>query len=223
MARAKAKASQIKCVSNLKQLGFGMMMYIQDNQDQFPGCASRGTYDFHKEDWIYWRTNTAVYPPVEKSPIAVHIGTVNSNLFRCPLDRINKDRESGAPHGPYLYSYTLNSFDHEGRAVGMASIFEGPDARSTAYIFKHGNIKRPANKIMLVDERTSSRPPETIDRALMSGGSTINDGRWVPGPDSGDVITSRHNNKGTVNFADGHAEAVSYKLGRTREWTRPDL
>src|SRR5438093_371249 len=89
LARAKAKASQIKCVSNLKQLGFGMMMYIQDNQDQFPGCASRGQYDFHKEDWIYWRTNTAVYPPVEKSPIAVHIGTVNSNLFRCPLDRIN--------------------------------------------------------------------------------------------------------------------------------------
>jgi len=224
LARAKAKASQIKCVSNLKQLGYGMMMYIQDNQDQFPGCASKSQYNFHKEDWIYWRTNTALYPPVEKSPIAVNLGTVTKDLFRCPLDRIDKDREGGVPHGPYLYSYTLNSYDLEGnRSPGMASVFDGPVDRPIPYVFKHGNIKRPASKIMLVDERTSPRPPETIDRALMSGGSTINDGRWVPGPDSGDVITSRHNNKGTVNFADGHAEAVSYKLGRTREWTRPDL
>jgi len=223
LARAKAQAGQIKCISNLKQLAYGMMMYIQDNQDQFPGCASRGQYGFHKEDWMYWRTNTAMYPPVEKSPIAVHIGMVNSNLFRCPLDRIDKDRESAAPHGPYLYSYTLNSFDASGRAVGMASIFDGPDARPTAYIFKHGYIKQPSRKIMIVDERTSMRQPETIDRSLMGGGSVINDGRWVPGPDSGDVITARHNKKGSVNFADGHAEVVSYKLGRTLEWTKPDF
>jgi prepilin-type N-terminal cleavage/methylation domain-containing protein/prepilin-type processing-associated H-X9-DG protein len=220
LANAKAKAGQIKCISNLKQLAYGMMMYIQENQDQFPGCASRGTYGYHKEDWIYWRTNTAAYPPVEKSPIGVHIGTVTSNLFRCPLDRINKDRETGAPHGPYLYSYTLNSFDG---AIGMASVFDGAEPRPTAYIFKHGRIKRPANKIMMVDERTSRNALETIDPALRSGGSTINDGRWVPGPDSGDVITSRHNKKGSVNFADGHAEVISYKLGRTFEWTRPDL
>ncbi len=224
LAKAKAKAGQIFCINNLKQLGYGMMMYIQDNQDQFPGCASRGQYNFHKEDWIYWRTNTALYPPVEKSLIAVHIGTVTSNLFRCPLDRNNKEREADAPHGPYLYSYTLNSFSLEGnRSPGMASIFDGPDARPTPYIFKHGGIKRPTNKIMLVDERTSRNALETIDPALRTGGSTVNDGRWVPGPDSGDVITSRHNKKGSVNFADGHAEAVSYKLGRTLEWTRPDL
>src|SRR5438477_9092780 len=64
LGKAKTKAAQTYCVNNLKQLGYGMMMYIGDNQDVLPGTASRTTYNFHKEDWIYWRTNTAKYPPV---------------------------------------------------------------------------------------------------------------------------------------------------------------
>lgn len=226
LAKAKAKAGHIKCVSNLKQLGYGMMMYIQDNRDQFPGTASRATFNFHKEDWIYWRTNTKVYPPVEKSPIAVHMGQVTSNLFRCPLDRIDKDREGGSPHGPYLYSYSLTSIFDSQVNYGMASIFDGPDANPIPYIFKHGSVKRPASKIMLAEERTSLRPPETIDR-LYASGSTINDGRWVPpntvGGSGSDLITARHNKKGSVNFADGHAESVSYKLGLNPVNYRSDL
>src|SRR5882762_4595043 len=127
LSRAKAQGSQAFCINNLKQLGYGMMMYIGDNQDVFPGTGSRGQFGYHKEDWIYWRTNTAVYPPVEKSPIAIHIGTVTSNLFRCPLDRIDKTRESGPPHGPYLYSYSLTSVFENNVNYGMASVFDGPD------------------------------------------------------------------------------------------------
>src|SRR5437667_9965377 len=58
LSRAKAQGSQAFCINNLKQLGYGMMMYIGDNQDTFPGAASRGTYRHHKEDCIYERTNT---------------------------------------------------------------------------------------------------------------------------------------------------------------------
>src|SRR6266498_2683651 len=67
LANAKKKGGQAKCTSNLKQLSLGAQMYIDDNYDYFPGTASRNTYGFHKEDWIYWRINTAKYPPVEKS------------------------------------------------------------------------------------------------------------------------------------------------------------
>src|SRR5687767_14427261 len=74
LSKAKAKAAQTACLSNLKQLGLGMMMYLGDNNDTFPGPASRNTYGFHNEDWIYWRTNTRTYPPIERSPIAKHIG-----------------------------------------------------------------------------------------------------------------------------------------------------
>src|SRR5438093_12079474 len=47
LANAKSKATQIFCINNLKQLGYGMMMYIHDNQDPFRACASRRQYNFH--------------------------------------------------------------------------------------------------------------------------------------------------------------------------------
>src|SRR5438309_1015735 len=55
LAKAKAKGCQSKCYSNLRQLGLGMMIYIDDNHGIFPGTASRNTYGFKPEDWIYWR------------------------------------------------------------------------------------------------------------------------------------------------------------------------
>src|SRR5262249_21135725 len=57
LSRAKAKAYQTSCYNNLKQLGVAQNMYLNDNRDTFAACASRTTYGFHVEDWIYWRTN----------------------------------------------------------------------------------------------------------------------------------------------------------------------
>ncbi len=96
LSKAKQKASGIRCIGNLKQLGLGMLMYIDDNRGAFPGCASRATYGFHKEDWIYWRV-AAGYPSVQLSPIAVGLGRIDTNLFRCPIDRDDSGRiaESG--------------------------------------------------------------------------------------------------------------------------------
>src|SRR5690349_14521382 len=106
LSKAKSKAAQTYCINNLKQLGYGMMMYLHDNRDEFPGTASRNTYGFHSEDWIYWRTNTRMYPPIEKSPIAAQVGSVTSNLFKCPADKDNSERKlENDANGPYIYSY----------------------------------------------------------------------------------------------------------------------
>ena len=216
LARAKAQGAQAYCINNLKQLGYGMMMYIGDNQDQFPGTASRNSFGYHKEDWIYWRTNTALYPPIEKSPIAANLGTITSNLFRCPLDRDNGGRVEVAkgdpPNGPYNYSYSLTSLFDDSRSVnfGMASIFQGAANNPKPYVFKLGSVKQPANKIMLAEEQTSHKSNESIDGPTGTS-SLINDGRFVP---PGDLITLRHNKRGDVNFADGHAQPLRPKLAR---------
>ena len=101
LARAKRQAGQNKCLSNLHQLALGTLMYIDDHQGAFPGTASRNTYGFHLEDWIYWRINQPKYP-IEKSPIVVSLGSVSSNLFRCPLDLFDKDRLNIDANGPYF-------------------------------------------------------------------------------------------------------------------------
>jgi len=51
LARAKEKAKRTQCLSNLKQMGIGMMMYAQDDSH---GYLS-GTYDDVDDDltWLY--------------------------------------------------------------------------------------------------------------------------------------------------------------------------
>jgi prepilin-type N-terminal cleavage/methylation domain-containing protein/prepilin-type processing-associated H-X9-DG protein len=39
LAKAKGKAVQIKCNSNIRQLGIAIRMYADDNRDQFPDCT----------------------------------------------------------------------------------------------------------------------------------------------------------------------------------------
>ena len=153
-------------MSNLKQLTLGVLMYVDDNQDNFPGTASRNTYGFHKEDWIYWRTNTAQYPPIVKSPIVTSLASASSNLFRCPEDRYDKERLALTDgNGPYFYSYSLTSYDLEGaKNVGMASISRAPST-VRSFLFKMANVRGPAAKIMLAEEQSSHR----VDEAPIQG------------------------------------------------------
>jgi prepilin-type N-terminal cleavage/methylation domain-containing protein/prepilin-type processing-associated H-X9-DG protein len=39
LSKAKAKATRIKCTSNLRQLGLAIRMYADDNQGKFPDCG----------------------------------------------------------------------------------------------------------------------------------------------------------------------------------------
>jgi prepilin-type processing-associated H-X9-DG protein len=212
LARAKLKAAQARCYSNLRQLSLGMTMYVDVNRETFPGCASRNTYGLHIEDWIYWRTNHPDYP-VEQSPIVVPLGSANSNLFRCPADRDNSGRLSiNDGNGPYLYSYTFTSYGiNDGLNQGMASIDNG-----SWFPFKMSAIRDPARKIMLAEEQASYQAPEVSDTSA----NLINDGRYVP---DADVITSRHSNRGDVAYADGHVIPVNWRVGVDPSNTRPDF
>ena len=56
LGKAKARALQTHCLNNMKQLGLGFLLYVDDNRDVMPANASDGA-GWHAEDWIYWRTN----------------------------------------------------------------------------------------------------------------------------------------------------------------------
>ncbi|HEY1717989.1 MAG TPA: prepilin-type N-terminal cleavage/methylation domain-containing protein [Verrucomicrobiae bacterium] len=211
LAAAKKRAAQAACLNNMKQLGTGMMMYVDDNGGAFPGIASEHS-GFNAADWIYWRTNTALYPPIEKSPIVAQVGSASRSLFRCPLDLSDADRlaQVDTPDGPYLYSYSFTGYgigaypDFDPTVnLGMSSVFTGAAGNLTAYIFKQSAVRNPALKIMLAEEPGSSSDSP-------SGGNAINDGRWEP---SVDPLTNRHGGKANVIFADGHFEMVTSEFG----------
>jgi prepilin-type N-terminal cleavage/methylation domain-containing protein/prepilin-type processing-associated H-X9-DG protein len=50
MARAKAKANQITCVSNLKQIGHALQMYVDDEHDNLPGPLWNGMQASYEEN-----------------------------------------------------------------------------------------------------------------------------------------------------------------------------
>ncbi len=61
-ARAREKARQASCASNLKQIGLGFMMYVQDYDERLPGACS------HVDGWA-----GALMPYVK-----------NQQIFACP-------------------------------------------------------------------------------------------------------------------------------------------
>ncbi len=209
LSAARQKAAQTTCLNNEKQLGAGMMMYADDNSDAFPGIASEHS-GFNAADWIYWRTNTALYPPIAKSPIVTQVASANGSLFRCPLDQNDADRLAAVdmPDGPYLYSYSMTGYGVGAYPdldmdvnLGMSSVF----MNGVAYLFKQSSVRSPVLKIMLAEEPGTSGSSDNP-----TGSQPINDGRWMPGVDS---LTNRHRGGANVTFADGHALAVGWKFG----------
>jgi prepilin-type N-terminal cleavage/methylation domain-containing protein/prepilin-type processing-associated H-X9-DG protein len=218
LSRAKQKAMQANCLSNLKQLALGTMMYVNDNQDAFPGPASRLTYNFTPADWIYWRTNTALYPPVEQSPIVANVGSASKKLFRCPMDRDDSERTASPPDGPYMYSYSMTSFNLEQNNTvnpGMTTLIR----LSKVYLFKSSSIRNPSGKIMLAEEQTTHKPGESLHPNDYSY-SVINDGRWTV--NANDSFTIRHNGNGDAGFADGHVEPVKPDFWQNQDNSRAD-
>ena len=212
LSAAKRRAGQATCINNLKQLGLGMQMYVDDNRDFFPGMASQHS-GFQAADWIYWRTNDTAHP-VQQSPIVITLADASVKLFRCPLDTDDSARIAQADNnGPYLYSYSLTSFDVvNGINPGMSSVFTGGQSLP----FPLAAVRNPGGKIMLAEEVASNN-----SRDNPTGAEVINDGRWVSAEN--DPLTARHGGKADVTFADFHVEAETWEFGDNITNSEPDL
>jgi len=218
LSKAKEKAKHTGCISNLKQLGIAFAMYLDDNEDEFPGVASRGAYVPMKEDWIFWNVNRSTserdfFNNPQNSAIGPYIGNFTTNIFRCPsdTDALKRERDyykNPSSGNPYLYSYTMLSFLEGGKNKGVGSIL-APGAPSLYY--KQSATKLPSQKIILVDENGDPNHHSSV----------ADDGRWVP---TGNRLTARHaknkgqsltddefmrQGKGTVLMGDYHVETIT--------------
>ena len=81
LSKAKAKAHTTKCANNLRQIGLGARMYVDDNNDTIPQSAHQG------RSWI--------------GTLAPYLS--GTNLYRCALDPNKTNRSS-------IASYAINDF-----------------------------------------------------------------------------------------------------------------
>jgi prepilin-type N-terminal cleavage/methylation domain-containing protein/prepilin-type processing-associated H-X9-DG protein len=194
LARAKAKGQQTACINNMKQIGLGTLMYVDDNGSTFPGSASN-SQGHQADDWIFWQIALPPGQTLQYSTVIVAMGgNVNTNVFLCPLDK----RPSSSTLD-YPYSYTMESDvgpDANGNNSnhGITSYGAGPELK-----FNQSNIKNPSGKLMLAEE-------QTLPSALTS--AVVDDGRFqltqADGVTGDNCLTDRHRGFADVTLADGH-------------------
>lgn len=226
LSSAKKRAQQAACINNQKQLALGMQIYLNDNSITYPGIASR-VYGYQPEDWIYWRTNNALYPSFDKSPILTSASGMQKPSLRCPMDTSDADRlaaDYSDGYGPYLFSYSFTGYGIvDDQDVGMSTIVDTSSGTPQVDAFKENAVHNPALKIMLAEEPGSSAVSDSPD------GTFISDGRWVPAVitdmnvNHNDVLTIRHGGKADVAFGDGHVEPVTPDFGGDPANSEPNL
>jgi prepilin-type N-terminal cleavage/methylation domain-containing protein len=107
LAKAKAKAIRIKCLSNLKQLQLGWQLYATDNNDvMLPNAPLSGTTaqtwcSGQTEDWQLADGNTNPVP-YKTSILAPYLGG-QIGVYKCPADTIP------SANGDRIRTYSMNS------------------------------------------------------------------------------------------------------------------
>jgi len=81
LAKAKQRAQAINCISNLKQVGLALQMYVDDNDQRLPGpvwSGARASYDQNSKDELIYYIATLLGDPAPSGK------TVISKTFVCP-------------------------------------------------------------------------------------------------------------------------------------------
>lgn len=125
-ARARENARRASCMSNLKQLGLGLRMYIQDYDGRWPNecfgdsCADPNKYSGDQYKWM-----DAIYPYIK-----------SEQVYDCPSESF---RYRNATDNAYLYGYKFNTPYHFG-SYGANGMYVGyPGHRG----FFHATMQSP--------------------------------------------------------------------------------
>lgn len=206
LSKAKAKAKQISCINNLKEMGIGLTMYVSEYK-YYCGDLSQasGTY-------YVWAPRMLVY-----------MGN-NRNAFSCPTSLpeaswdTNLNTTLGATRPPSMgggfdpyginyttrFSYGWNDWAYTAQAglpiPGNISLGMGGDVDGAynSYV-SESRIKRPSDMIAIADVT------DPKNGALVNYGANLDptDNSYA----HSQLPSNRHNYRSDILFADGHVEA----------------
>lgn len=182
--KARDTAYSASCISNLKQLGTGMEMYVGDNDDWYPLQSYTNTDAENDYDrTVYWGGNLATGK------------YITASLVLCPgrkNEKSNYYREKLSSKRPLAQAMFWNGTDY-GASTRVLPVRE-------EFKYKKNKLKRPSTTIMLADS------------AILSSG-IIRGSFRVSSPDNfnanglaGCALWPAHRNKTQVNilYTDGH-------------------
>lgn len=205
LSKARLKAQQINCVSNLKQLGLSWVMYTNDYNDLL---APNWLAD--PRAWIDGTRGSVHDLPGATNVLAIRNGLLypynpNEGVYRCPAA---KGGPTLPPAPAYMKSVQLvRHYSLEGR---MGGADKGDKAKynlanETSWVLGDGypqykklsEVKNPGptEAMTFLDESI-----ETLDDGYFAVNAAAQINEWQNSP------TTRHNKSGVFGFVDGHAE-----------------
>jgi prepilin-type N-terminal cleavage/methylation domain-containing protein/prepilin-type processing-associated H-X9-DG protein len=193
LSAAKAKAQQIRCVSNFKQLALGWCMYKEDNNGRLVVDDPWGGTNF--PSWVY---GNMANPTEATNLTLIQRGLLfpfvpNAGVYRCPSDPTVNVRSYSMQ--PLLACY-MDGQPYDGQAGA------GTPGFPPVYADKQMLKLPPALTLVFVDESPVS----------------LNDGYFfIPAAGSSwtDIPTARHSRGCNFSFGDGHAEHWRWQDART--------
>ncbi len=188
-ARAREKARQTSCLSNLKQIALGMQMYIQDYDERLP---------YH-----YFRNSSGTI--VGSIITVIHPYIKNVQVWDCPsASRKTSVNSDGSPAILGEMSYGWNHYIFAWLGTKLATIKSPAEtviaADTCMDSWGRGRLYYPSwgyNDSCA----TNSNWPAGCDDSYWNSGTY---GR------PGFNFVVRHNGQGNVNFVDGHTKTFSY-------------
>lgn len=205
LAKAKNKAQQANCLSNLRQLNYGWFMYYGDNG----GWLAESYPVSNPEVWV---KGDMRIPNEATDPKLIEAGKLytyhrNSTIYRCPTD---KGVEIDGKRITQTRSYSMNGF--MGARDSSLGAIPASASKFVPFFARDSDLVRPSQLWVLVDE----------DERSISDGFFVTDpmGRvWYDRPS---ISSHRHRFRYTLTYADGHAEALRLRDARSRNVVRSE-
>jgi prepilin-type N-terminal cleavage/methylation domain-containing protein/prepilin-type processing-associated H-X9-DG protein len=186
-ARAREKARQASCQSNLKQIGLAVLMYVQDYDERFP-CTP------------YWECGRPNNSTTTRWYAVVQPYVKNAQLFRCPSARSSGGWPVPAP--PYNGGINWTD-DMLSYGMGRWAECSNSDPYEKAG-FELARYRYPANTVLSCDsahrDDGASRWEKIAYPAVCGAGCN---------PGNQTENNTRHNGGSNIAFIDGHVKFFS--------------
>lgn len=190
-ARARENARKASCLSNMKQIGLGILQYSQDYDElMVRGWTGNNGYLCNQQGADRWKWMDSIMPYVK-----------SEQIFNCPSDTY-----SGA-RGPYKYHTKLTAAD------GACNNY-GSYAQNNTYWATAASPSSPGNDSRAMASIT--QPATTIQTVEGSGDYEF---AWADiasqpsvnisaSPRNLYTVTERHLERTNALFCDGHAKSM---------------
>jgi prepilin-type N-terminal cleavage/methylation domain-containing protein/prepilin-type processing-associated H-X9-DG protein len=220
LSQAKARAQNIVCINNIRQIGLGLTMYVQQN-DLYPPVLDKASAETF---FATYRRNHQWFDVI-RAQIGPSAEWTNK-LFRCPayVGPIEYDNRV-TPRGYAIAAYAYNGY---GKVAGFTLQQGGPgdnlmgNPAIVSIPVKESSVLNPANMIALGDADLHWNVG--IDVGTWKRGTfAYNIGYMLKSnyrmfPRTGDdrvkelqAIHRRHNGRQNIFFCDGHIESIRYE------------